>query len=87
VLNNTSTNGLAATAVSRLTRAGWRASDGGNFDGSILSTAVYYDPSVANALADAQALQAQFPAIQRVKERFDGLPQAALVLVVTSDYS
>ena len=87
VLNNTSTDGLAATAAERLSKAGWRASDGGNFDGSIVSTAVYYDPSVANALSDAEALQAQFPAIQRVKERFSGLPQGPLILIVASDYS
>jgi uncharacterized iron-regulated membrane protein len=87
VLNNSGIAGLAAKAVSRLTQAGWRATDGGNFDGPIISTAVYYDPSVNNSHADADALQAQFPAIQRVKQKFGGLPGGTLILIVTSDYS
>lgn len=87
VLDNTSTSELTATAVSRLQSGGWQASNGGTFDGDILSTAVYYDPSVSGAQQAAIALQAQFPAIKRVKEKFDGLPEGPLVLVLTSDYS
>ncbi len=87
VLNNTSDPTLTQKAVSRLTAGGWTATDGGSFDGSILSTAVYYDPSTTSAQEAAIALQAQFPAIQRVKQKFDGLPQGALILILTSDYS
>jgi cytoskeletal protein RodZ len=87
VLNNSNTAGLANTAVSRLTRGGWVASNGGNFSGDILSTAAYYDPNVSGAQAAATALQAQFPAVQRVRPRFSGLPEGPIVLVLTSDYS
>ena len=87
VLNNSGAAGLAATAVARLTRGGWTASNGGNFSGDILSTVAYYDPNVAGAQSAATALQAQFPAIKRVKARFDGLPQGPIILVLTTDYS
>jgi hypothetical protein len=87
VLNNTNTNGLADTAVSRLKAGGWTATNGGNFTGDILSTAAYYDPNVAGAAAAAQALQLQFPTIKRVKEKFAGLPAGPIVLVLTTDYS
>jgi hypothetical protein len=87
VLNNTSNSALAAKAVSRLTGGGWSASDGGSFSGDILSTAIYYDPRSAAAMQAAIALQAQFPQIKRVKEKFSGLPQGQLILVVTTDYS
>jgi hypothetical protein len=87
VLNNTSTASGVANALSRLRAGGWTASSGGSFDGSILSTAVYYDPAVSGADQAATALEAQFPAILRVKPKFTGLPQGALILVLTSDYS
>jgi hypothetical protein len=87
VLDNTSTASGVATALSRLRAGGWTASSGGTFDGSILSTAVYYDPAVTGADQAATALQAQFPAILRVKPKFSGLPQGALILILTSDYS
>jgi hypothetical protein len=87
VLNNSDTSGLADTAVSRFKAAGWTATNGGNFSGDILSTAAYYDPSVDGAKAGADALQQQFPSIKRVVERFDGLPQGPIVVVLTTDYS
>jgi hypothetical protein len=66
VLNNSNTAGLADTAVGRFRAGGWTASNGGNFSGDILSTAAYYDPSISGARTAAEALQAQFPAIDRV---------------------
>ena len=87
VLNNTSDSATTNLAVSRFRTKGWAAVDGGGFDGSILSTAVYYDPDSSGALAAAQELQREFPAIQRVKEKFTGLPSGPLVVVLTSDYS
>jgi hypothetical protein len=87
VVNNTDTNGLAVTAVARLKAGGWTATNGGNFAGDIISTAAYYDPDVAGAKDAAEALQIQFPAIKRVKEKFDGLPAGPIVLVLTTDYS
>jgi hypothetical protein len=87
VVNNTDTNGLADTAVARLKAGGWTATNGGNFSGDIVSTAAYYDPTVTGAQAAATALQIQFPAIKRIKEKFDGLPAGPIVLVLTTDYS
>jgi hypothetical protein len=87
VLNNTSTSGLAETAAARFRQGGWTATTGGNFEGSILSTAAYYDPSVPGAQAAATALQSQFPAIKRVKPRFTGLPEGPIIVIVTTDYS
>ena len=86
VLNNTS-QVSAATAADRFRAGGWTVTDTSSFDGSILSTAVYYDPSVAGAQAAAEQLQQQFPAIKRVKPKFDGLPAGPIVVVLTSDYS
>jgi cytoskeletal protein RodZ len=86
VLNNSSTT-TASTAADRFQQAGWTVTDTSTFEGSILSTAAYYDPNVAGAQAAAEALQQQFPAIKRVKEKFDGLPGGPIVVVLTSDYS
>jgi hypothetical protein len=87
VLNNTNSSGLAETAVARLKNGGWTAKNGGNFVGDILSTAAYYDPNSAGAQAAAQALRIQFPAIKRVVQRFGGLPEGPIILVLTTDYS
>lgn len=86
VLSNTSAVS-SGTAAARFEQGGWTVTDSSTFDGSILSTAVYYDPNVTGALAAAEALQAQFPVIQRVKEKFVGLPEGPIVVVLTSDYS
>jgi hypothetical protein len=86
VLNNTSPVS-ASTAAQRFEQGGWTVTDTNTFDGSILSTAVYYDPDVSGAQAAAEALQQQFPAIKRVKAKFDGLPAGPIVVVLTSDYS
>jgi LytR cell envelope-related transcriptional attenuator len=87
VLNNTSDSALTNKAISRLTEDGWSATDGGSFSGDILSTAIYYDPNSSAAGQAAIALQAQFPQIKRVKEKFTGLPEGPLILVLTTDYS
>jgi hypothetical protein len=86
VLNNTS-GVSSSTAAQRFEQGGWTVTDTSTFDGSILSTAVYYDPEVSGAQAAAEALQQQFPAIKRVKARFDGLPAGPIIVVLTSDYS
>ena len=86
VLNNTSTT-PGSVAAGRFSQAGWTVTDVSTFDGAILSTAAYYDPNVAGAEGAATELQREFPAIQRVKPKFDGLPQGPIVVVLTSDYS
>lgn len=86
VLNNTSDT-PAGVAADRFRQAGWTVTDISTFEGDILSTAAYYDPNVAGADAAARQLQQQFPAIHRVKPKFDGLPEGPIVIVLTSDYS
>jgi hypothetical protein len=90
VLNDTTTSGLARGAAQRFTNGGWKVTSSGNLPSGIsdiLSTCAYYDPSVTGAKAAAQALQAQYPTIKRVRPRFDQLPSGPVVVVLTSDYS
>jgi hypothetical protein len=87
VANNTGRVGLAATAAARFEAKGWQVSDTQNFEGDILSTCAYYDPSNPANQAAAIELQKEFPAIKRVKERFDGLPTGPIVVMLTTDYS
>lgn len=87
VLSNTGSMDPATLAAQRFRAGGWKVTDVSLFDGDILSSVAYYDPSVSGAEAAALALQKQFPALQRVKEKFDGLPDGPIVVVLTTDYS
>lgn len=87
VLNNTTIKGLAGTAATRFREGGWTVSHIDNLQNTILSTCAYYDPSVPNAKAAAQALQRQFPAIRRVEPKFPQLPSGPVVVVLTPDYT
>ncbi|WP_460605052.1 LytR C-terminal domain-containing protein [Jatrophihabitans fulvus] len=86
VLNNTQQTGLASQAAQQFRGGGWTVTDTGNLVNDILSTCAYYDPSVDGSKAAAERLQQQFPAIQRVAERFPELPAGPIVVVLTSDY-
>ena len=87
VLNATNKNGLAASATHTFQAGGWTVASQGNLTNNILSTCAYYDPSDPRNQAAAQALMTQFPAIKRIKEKFDGLPAGPIVVVLTADYS
>ncbi len=87
VLDNTGRPALALSASHRFEQRGWTVTDTSTFDGDILSTAAYYDPAAPGAQAAAEALQVQFPEIQRVRPKFDGLGPGAVVVVLTHDYS
>jgi hypothetical protein len=87
VLDNTGRPDLARGATELFEHAGWTVTETSTFDGDILSTAVYYDPETTDAQAAAEALQVQFPVIQRVRPKFDGLPPGPVVVVLTYDYS
>ncbi len=87
VLDNTAQALLAQVLAGRLEQGGWTVAGTSTFEGDILSTAVYYDPDAPGAQASAELLQAQFPGIQRVKPKFDGLPPGPIVVIVTDDYS
>ncbi|HSY16655.1 MAG TPA: LytR C-terminal domain-containing protein, partial [Jatrophihabitantaceae bacterium] len=87
VLNDTSETGLAHTAATRFEAGGWTVTSYSNLQNDILSTCAYYDPADSGSKQAAEALQAQFPVIQRVEPKFDGLPVGPVVVVLTGDYS
>ena len=89
VLNNTTVTGLAAQAADRFRAGGWTVTRSDNYQNDILSTCAYYDPSVPNAQAAAEALQAQFPTIKRVEPQFSelGSYNSPIVVILTPDYS
>jgi hypothetical protein len=83
VLNNSKVHDLAARAALRYQHAGWPIRLVGAFRGRIPVTTVYYAPGQQ---ASALLLQRQFPAIERVRPRFSGLPGSGLTVVLTRDY-
>ena len=87
VLNNTASAGAQNVAEQEFEKGGWSVSYVSTLDNQILSTCVYYDPGIPNALAAARRLQQQFPTIKRVVPRFAELPPGPLVVVLTSDFA
>ena len=83
VLNNSRRTGLAHRAAAQVAGGGWPIKDIGNFTGRIPVSTVYYAPGQARV---ARALARQFPAVQRVLARFEGLPGSGLTLVVTREW-
>jgi hypothetical protein len=83
VLNNSRRTGLAHRAAAQVSSGGWPIRQIGNFTGRIRVSTAYYAPGQAD---EAHALARQFPAIQRVLPRFDGLPGSGLTLVVTREW-
>jgi hypothetical protein len=89
VLNNTTRTGLADQAAQEFRDGGWSVVRVGNFTGKIPNTTVYYDPGNAAQQRAAQALAAQFPAIDRVLPRYAGLPDSVhgVIVVLAPDWS
>jgi hypothetical protein len=87
VLDNTGRPELARSASLRFAQGGWTVTETSTFEGDILSTAAYYDPATPGAQAAAEALQRQFPEIQRVRPKFVGLGTGPVIVVLTYDYS
>jgi hypothetical protein len=86
VLNNSTVKGLAAQAAHQFETDGWKVTSSGNLTNTIVSTCAYYDDSDPAAKAAAEALQAEFPSIKRVKPKFPELPSGPVVVVLTGDY-
>jgi hypothetical protein len=84
VLNNSNVTGLAKRTAAKYQAAGWPIKLTGSFRGRIPVTTAYYAPGQQ---ASALALQKQFPAIERVRPRFAGLPGTGLTVVLTRSYS
>ena len=84
VLNNTGRTNLATDAGDQFKVGGWTVTSvDENYSNNIRSTAAYYDPSVSNAKAVAEALQTQFPQIERVVPKFSPLPDGPIVVILT----
>jgi hypothetical protein len=83
VLNNSNRAGLAKRAAARFAAAGWPIKLTGGFRGRVTATTVYYAPGQQ---ASALALQRAFPAIERVRPRFAGLPGSGLTVVLIRSY-
>lgn len=83
VLNNSRIDGLAARAAASYRTAGWPVRAVASFRGLISVTTVYYEPGQQAA---ALLLQRAFPAIERVRPRFAGLPGTGLTVVLTRAY-
>jgi hypothetical protein len=87
VLNNTTISGLAERASQQFEDGGWTVTKYDNYQNNILSTCAYYDTSVPGAKQAALALQHQFPAIKRVKPKFEPLPAGPIVVILTPDFA
>lgn len=83
VLNNSNRTGLAKRAAAKYAAAGWPIKLTGSFRGRVTATTVYYAPGQQ---ASALALQKAFPAIERVRPRFAGLPGSGLTVVLIRSY-
>lgn len=83
VLNNSTTNGLAGRAATALRNLGWNVPQVGNFGGATPTTTAYYGPGPGEqAAAELLATDIGATAAPRVA----GLPNGAVVLVVTGDF-
>lgn len=87
VLNNTTTQGLAAEAAAVFKSGGWTVTRFDNYRNDIVSTCAYYDPAEPSAKSAAEALRRQYPTIKRVAPKFAELPSGPIVVVLTPDYS
>jgi len=83
VLNNSTTNGLAGRAATALRNLGWNVPQVGNFGGNTRTTTAYYGPGPGEQAA-AELLATDIGAVAAL--RVAGLPNGAVVLVVTGDY-
>lgn len=83
VLNNSTTNGLAGRAATALRNLGWNVPQVGNFGGNTRTTTAYYGPGPGEQAA-AELLATDIGAV--AAPRVAGLPNGAVVLVVTGDY-
>ncbi|HVQ95199.1 MAG TPA: LytR C-terminal domain-containing protein [Mycobacteriales bacterium] len=88
VLNNSKVHGLAERVADEARGHGWNVALIGNFAGRLPLTTVYFTPGDATGEKAARQFAAEFPAVDRVLPRYDGLPPtpAGIVLVVTRDW-
>jgi hypothetical protein len=83
VLNATGRKGLAARFAERLTASGWKVAAVGNFRGNVPATTVYYPTGKQQA---AEALDAQFEGVDRIRPAFSGISQTRLTVILTREF-
>jgi hypothetical protein len=88
VLNNSKVHGLAERVADEARGKGWPVSLVGNFAGRLPVTTIYFTPGDSGGEKAARQFASEFPAVDRVLPRYDGLPPtpAGIVLVVTRDW-
>jgi hypothetical protein len=88
VLNNSKVHGLAERVADEARGRGWPVSLVGNFAGRLPVTTIYFTPGDSAGEKAARQFASEFPAVDRVLPRYDGLPPtpAGIVLVVTRDW-
>jgi hypothetical protein len=88
VLNNSTIHNLGEQVAASIRTKGWQIAQTGNFAGRIPVTTVYYDPGNAAEQRAAQQLAKEFPQVERVFPRYEGLPPTppGIVLVITKDW-
>jgi LytR cell envelope-related transcriptional attenuator len=82
VLNATSRKGLAGRFQQALAAKGWNVVAIGNFRGNVPATTVYYPEGQRAA---AEALEAQFAEVNRIRPAFSGISQTRLTVILTGD--
>lgn len=80
VYNNSAIKGLAASASSRVSDAGWKAVGADNWYGTIPTTTVYYPPRLARA---AKLLAADL-GVRRTAPAVDPMRMDRLTLILTA---
>jgi hypothetical protein len=83
VLNNSTIQHLAARAARQLRAKNWPIRLVGNYRGRLPVSTLYYLPGQRDV---ADLLAEEFPAVQRVLPRPEGLPGKGLTLVVTREW-
>jgi hypothetical protein len=82
VLNATSRKGLAGRFQQALAAKGWNVVAIGNFRGNVPATTVYFPEGQRAA---AEALEAQFAEVNRIRPAFSGISQTRLTVILTCD--
>lgn len=83
VLNQTRRSRLATRVAARLTSAGWRVAQVGNFRGNVSATTVYYPRGERR---QAIAVAKELPGATRTRPVFGNLSRTHLTIVIADDY-
>lgn len=83
VFNQTVRRGLAADFRDALVAAGWEVAATDDWRGTVPATTIYYPPGMQDA---ARALMSQFPAVERIRPAFPGIPTSQLTVILCKEF-